>query len=254
MSSLNYESEINYIKNNGLAIFPYPFEKNYKSFAIKVNYSEGFPYVDFFGKEMFFQRSHSVDHIKYYFNSILMEQDINSPHKYCSDSFNVEENDTILDLGVAEGNFSLYYAEKAKKIYLFESNKGWIEALEKSFLPFSNKTKIINKEVSEYSSETKVALDDLEELKNLSLFIKIDVDGAERSVLSGMKDLLKNSKKIKVAICTYHNQEDAQEFESFFKELKFKTEFTPGYMLFYHDKKLKAPFFRKGVLRAWKVD
>ena len=68
------------------------------------------------------------------------------------------------------------------------------------------------------------------------------------------KDLLKYSANIKVAICTYHNQEDAEEFESFFQELNFKTEFTPNYMLFYHDKKLKAPFFRKGVLRAWKVD
>lgn len=249
-----YKKEIDYLKENGLVIFPYPFEKKYRTKEVKVEYLEGFPYVDYFGKDMFFQKSHSTNHVQHYFNSILLEQDLDSPHRYCSDIFTVKESDTILDLGVAEGNFSLYYVEKARKIYLFESSKRWIEALEKSFNPFLSKVEIINKEVADSSTELKIALDDLQELQNQSLFVKIDVDGAERSVLSGMRNLLEKAANIKVAICTYHRQEDATEFEIFFKNLGFETEFTPGFMLFYHDKKLKPPYFRKGVLRAWKAN
>ena len=249
-----FKKEIEYLKENGLVIFPYSFEKKYRTKEVKVEYLDGFPYVDYFGKDMFFQKIHSTNHVQHYFNSILLEQDLDSPHRYCSDIFTVKENDTILDLGVAEGNFSLYYVEKAKKIYLFESSKRWIEALEKSFNPFLSKVEIINKEVADSSAESKIALDDLQELQNQSLFVKIDVDGAERSVLSGMRNLLENATNIKVAICTYHRQEDATEFEIFFKNLGYETEFTPGFMLFFHDKKLKPPYFRKGVLRAWKAN
>ena len=248
-----FKHEIDYLKNNGLVIFPYDFEKKYRNKEVKVYEIDNFSYVDYYGKKMFFQKTHSIDHIKYYYNSILMEQDSDSPHKYCSDLFKVDENDIVLDIGVAEGNFSLFYLEKAKKIFLFEPNKNWVEALKKSFHPFS-KVELIDKEVSDYSSESKIALDDLQELKNQRLFVKIDVDGAERSVLAGMKNLLNNEEKIKVAICTYHNQEDSREFELFFQNLGFQTEFTPGYMLFYHDKKITSPYFRKGVLRAWKVN
>lgn len=248
----NYKDEITYLKNNGLVIFPYLFEKKYRTLDHKIYTLEGLPYVEYFGKKMFFQKFHSNNHIKYYFNSILAEQDLESPHRYCSEFFKVEEGDIILDLGVAEGNFSLYYVDLAKEIYLFESNTKWLDALQKTFEPYSEKVKIVNKRVSNLLSESSIAIDEIKGLSSQTLFVKIDVDGSENEVLSGMIDLLKNSKNIKVAICTYHNQNDAIEFENFFQSLNFQTEFTQGYMLFYHDKNLKYPYFRKGVLRAWK--
>ena len=67
-----------------------------------------------------------------------------------------------------------------------------------------------------------------------------------------MGNLLKKNENIKIAICIYHNQNDAFEFENFFQKLGFETEFSQGYMLFHHDKNLRYPFFRKGVLRVWK--
>lgn len=248
----DYKQEIYYIKENGLVIFPYPFEKNYKNINVKVDLDHGFPTVDYFGKRMFFQKRHSVEHVKYYFKSILQEQDLNSPHRYCTDSFKVEKDDILIDLGVAEGNFSLIHAEIAKKIFLIESNPWWVEALTNSFYPFVDKLVIINKEVSDLSSDSKIALDDIGELKNNNLFIKIDVDGCEFLAIRGMKILLEETENIKVAICTYHKPNDAVEFETFFRELGFTTEFSPGYMLFFHDKDLNKPYFRKGVLRAWK--
>jgi hypothetical protein len=250
----NFRYEISYLKENGLTVFPYPFEKKYKNRDVIVGYEKGMPFVEYFGKRMFFQKSHSVDHIRYYFNSILMEQDLDSPHRYCHSHFQVQSGDTIVDLGVAEGNFSLEHVDRAEKVLLFESNPKWIEALNRTFEPYSDKVEIIHKLVSESSAENKVALDDIRSLKGKPLFIKIDVDGSEGSVLMGMNNLLKENSKIKIAICTYHRQNDSEEFKAFFRKLGFETEFSPGYMLFYHEKKLKAPYFRKGVLRAWKTN
>lgn len=251
-AELNFKSEISYLKENGLTVFPYPFEKKYKNRDVIVGYDKGMQFVEYFGKKMFFQKSHSVEHIKYYFNSILMEQDKDSPHRYCDGQFQVQCGDTIVDLGVAEGNFSLEHVDRAEKVFLFESNPKWVEALKRTFEPYSEKVEIINKEVSESSAENQIALDDIPFLSQRPLLIKIDVDGAEVSVLKGMTKLLKENENIKIAICTYHSQNDSEEFEVFFKDLGFETKFSPGYMLFYHDKKIKRPFFRKGVLRAWK--
>ncbi|WP_144603296.1 FkbM family methyltransferase [Algoriphagus algorifonticola] len=249
-----FENEIEYIKTNGLVIFPYDFEKKYKHNLIEVNRNLEFPFVDFFGKELFFQSGKTDQQLSHYFNSLLAEQDLDSPHLYCTENFKVEINDTIIDLGVAEANFSLMNIDLAKRVYLFESNIKWIEPLQYTFEPYQNKVHIINKFVSAKSSGTSIALDDIDEIKNESLFIKIDVDGEERQVLNGMIDLLKESKRIKVAICTYHKDNDAKEFKFFFEELGFITEFSSGYMLFYHDKKIRKPYFRKGVLRAWKIE
>lgn len=251
-AQLNFKSEISYLKENGLTVFPYPFEKKYKNRDVIIGYDKGLPFVEYFGKRMFFQKSHSTDHIKYYFNSILMEQDEESPHRYCDNKFQVQCGETIVDMGVAEGNFSLEHVNRAEKVFLFESNPKWIEALNRTFEPYSEKVEIINKVVSESSSESMVALDDIPFLKTKPLFIKIDVDGSEIPVLKGMTNLLKENDNIKIAICTYHSQNDAEEFEAFFKDFGFETKFSSGYMLFYHDKKIKRPFFRKGVLRAWK--
>lgn len=247
-------NEIEYLKNNGLVIFPYDFEKKYRHNHIIVNKNLEFPFIDYFGKKLFFQKGKTDSQLSHYFNSLLAEQDEKSPHLYCTEKFNVKFNDIVVDLGVAEANFSLKNIDLAKKVYLFESNSKWIEPLKHTFEPYQNKVHIINKFVSANSSDTSIALDDMDEIKNESLFIKIDVDGEERQVLNGMIDLLKESKKIKVAICTYHKENDAQEFKVFFEDIGFKTEFSTGYMLFYHDKKIRKPYFRKGVLRAWKIE
>lgn len=45
----------------------------------------------------------------------------------------------IADIGSAEGNFSLSNIENVKKVYLFESDKEWIEALEATFRPWRDK-------------------------------------------------------------------------------------------------------------------
>jgi hypothetical protein len=80
----------------------------------------------------------------------------------------------------------------------------------------------------------------------------MDVEGSERAIFKGMEKLLATNKNIRIAVCTYHGYNDAVEFENYFKQLGFKTEFSRGYMLYYFAKDLKPPYLRKGVLRVWR--
>lgn len=241
-----------YIKANGLSIFPHAFSEKYRDFETKLFFENSLPYVFHKDKKLFFKRGWSPNQVNHYYKSIVMEQDDESPHLYCDNHFKVEEGDVLIDLGVAEGNFSIENIDKASKVYLFEKNEIWLEPLKATFTDYKEKVNLINKFVGSENTENTVSLDSYPELINKNLFIKIDVDGAERAVLKGMEKLLLECQTVKIAICTYHSQNDAIEFENHLKERGFETNLTPGYMLFFHDKKIKAPFLRKGVLRAFK--
>lgn len=241
-----------FINKNGLHIFPSPFIFRYNNYSVELYEFNGFHYVLHNGKKLFFRLDWSKDKINEYYKSLLIEQDQKSAHLYCNKYFNVENGDVIIDLGSAEGNFSLDHIYKASRVILFEHNKYWIKPLFKTFEPYNNKVEIINKIAGSKDSETTMAITSLEGLEGKSIFIKIDVDGSEDEVLAGMKKLLVVSKSIKVAICTYHLNDDSIRFEKYFQNLNFQTCFSDGFMLFYHDKKIAKPYLRRGVLRAWK--
>lgn len=63
----------------------------------------------------------------------------------------------------------------------------------------------------------------------------------------------RNVKKIqRAALCTYHNQNDAESIKNFLINEKLKVNFSDGYMLFLYDKNLNEPYLRKGVIIAEK--
>ena len=84
---------------------------------------------------------------------------MNSPHRYLTESFTIGQNDVLADIGAAEGNFSLAVIEKVKKIYIFEYDQEWIEALRATFAPWSDKVEIINKFVSDKNDEYHIRFD-----------------------------------------------------------------------------------------------
>ena len=203
------------------------------------------------GHKMYFKQNWSVLSCKSYLKSLLIEQDYRSPHCYCNQNFNIQNDETLLDIGAAEGNFSLLSINLAKEIFIFEYNNDWFKALTKTFKVFSN-VQIIHKKVDSLTTPNTIALDDMPELFSKKLFIKMDVEGGERSIFKGMEKLLSLNPNIRLAVCTYHGYNDAYEFEKYFREKGFQTEFSTGYMLYYFAKDLKPPFLRKGVLRVWK--
>ena len=158
----------------------------------------------------------------------------------------------MVDVGAAEGNFSLSVVEKADRIFLFETDKQWIEALEATFAPWKEKVTIVNKFVGDQTTGKFIRLDDF--FKDLSgnYFLKVDVEGAESELIQGAENLFTMAKNIKAVICTYHKQNDQYEIDNLLKKRDFTTHFSDGFMLFYYDKKIGPPYFRKGLVRAEK--
>ncbi len=243
---------LEFLLKNPLQVFPYDFTKKYhnRCNVYHDNYT-GLHFVLFEGKKLYFKRSWTVERIQTIFNNLLIEQDDKSPHRYLDDDFSVNKNDTIIDIGVADGNFTLSLIERIKKAYLFESDPEWIEALNATFEPWKEKVQIINKWVSNIDDDTYVTIDNY--FKNIKIdFIKIDVDGFERKLLQGCENILNTYSKLKLAICTYHNQDDAKEFNDYLVKKRFNTSFSHGYMIFYWGK-IKPPYIRRGLIRASKT-
>lgn len=242
---------LDYIVLNGVSYFPYDFQNNYRTDDIKVfnDPDTNFKYVIHQNKKLFFKKSWNEEEIKKYYLSLIVEQDEKSPHKYLTNQFDVEENDVLVDVGVAEGNFSLSVIEKVNKVYMFEADEEWIEAINLTFKPWLDKIEIISKFVSDNNSGNCIKLDDY--FKNIKFnFIKIDVDGAESKLLEGAKNIISRSDSLKIAICTYHKQNDANDFTMLLEKYGFMVSNSDGFMIFYDDKKQFPPFLRRGVLRA----
>lgn len=117
---------LDHIKQNGLEVFNYPFTSKYKDMDVQVFWDNACNlfYVNYKGHKMYMSRKFKNEkEVAAYYKSVLMEQDEDSPHKYLTKDFNVENSDVVVDVGVAEGNFSLDIIDRVKKIYLIETDE-----------------------------------------------------------------------------------------------------------------------------------
>lgn len=251
--SQNYVNELTFLKNENRAwIFPYEFIKkyNYENIVVKFDKSIKLHYVEHLGKKLYFPKDMDKRQVQSTYNSLLLEQDENSPHRYMTKSFTMNPGSIMVDVGSAEGIIALETIESAKFSYIFETEERWIEALEATFFPYKEKVAIINKFVSDKENNYEVTLDSFSKHSD-EIFIKIDVEGAEAKVLKGAEKIL-NRDKTKIVCCTYHKKNDAEEFQQLFEKKKYQTEFSKGYMLLFPDERIEPPYFRKGLIRAWK--
>lgn len=227
-------SVINYIRVNGLDVFNYPFKKKYDEMAVDIIWDDEKKlfYTIHFNRRMYFSKKYEKrKEAEAYYRSILLEQDEQSPHKYLSDSFQVEENDIVVDVGAAEGNFSLEIIDRVKKIYLIESDPDWIEALKLTFSDYiGSKVEIIRGFISSYNELPFITLDSV--IKEPVNFIKMDIEGNEWDGLKGGEELIRRSRDLKLAICSYHSDFDQTLIESFFERMGITHEATEGYMWF----------------------
>jgi hypothetical protein len=204
-------------------------------------------------KRLYFKRSYNKHTVQLVFNGLRIEQDQNSPHCYTDKNFNVEKGDILADIGCAEGFFSLLNIEKVEKVYLFEQDCCWIEALKATFAPWKEKIILIPQFVSDKTTDSEIRLDDyFHGKKDKPTFYKIDVEGAETAVLNGMKSILKQP-LLKIALCTYHHAEDFEKFCRLLKENDFAYQPTNGVMIYQNEiDNMQPPYFRKGLIKAWK--
>ncbi|MGN0370739.1 MAG: FkbM family methyltransferase, partial [Butyrivibrio sp.] len=221
---------VKYIRENELQVFNYDFIKNYdvRNEDVFIDAESGLFYVIYNGKKMFFSRQFKEEsEVREYYQSVLIEQDKMSPHLYIDDRFDVQEGDVVVDAGVAEGNFSLSIIDKVKKIYIFEPDEDWIEALKHTFKQYQDKVVIINKCLSNYINDNTTTID--AEIDEDVDFIKMDIEGEELYALEGSINHLKN-KNIKCSICTYHQEFAYTAISSFLEKSDFSVEHTRGYM------------------------
>lgn len=255
---LNVEEEavLVFLKMNPLHIFPYDFPEKYKAAGIIIEKDEdkGLLFTFWEGKKLFYKNGHQIKKAQTYFNSLLLEQDPNSPHRYLTADFDVKEGDVIVDVGAAEGNFSLSVIEKASQVFLFEVEKDWIKALEATFEPWKEKVTIVQKYVSDVDNSQCIKLDTFFGEKQPVNFIKADVEGAEAQVVNGANDLINRQNDLRIAVCTYHRQTDAQELDDLLKNKGFRNHFSGKYMIFHYGSSniVEPPYLRKAVLRAVK--
>lgn len=256
-----FSKEIAYLKNKKeLAVFPYKWTEKYKINGFKIYKDKDGDYYTTVKnkggcKRLYLCGSNVKLEIAMNYNGLCMEQDKNSPHKYFTEKFYPSDNDIFVDVGTAEGKEALEVADYVSEIHLFEYNKEWINMLKKTFMPYKEKNHIYQKIAGKADSGQYSRLDTILNDRNKQYFIKLDVEGAELEVLNGAQELLKLP-GTKVVAATYHNQNDADDIRTFLEERGFKTEYSNGVMLFIYGKykDLKPPYFRKGVIRAWKHD
>lgn len=242
---------IAYIRRKGAHYFPYSFIEKYNPERVKVYADEGcgLKYVLHNEKRLYFARATSAFNIQRIYTNLLYEQDCKSAHCYQTDTFKVEDGDILVDVGAAEGIFSLTVIEKVKKVYIFEVEERWLEALNETFRPWREKVEIICKYVSDTDSQQTAKLDTvLRDVEKESLFLKLDVEGAEKLVINGANEVLtSDNHKIKAAVCTYHNQADHKELSHIMTGLGYMISTSPGYMLF-KQQNLEPPFLRRGLI------
>lgn len=256
-----YLEEVNYLKTLGsVTPFPYPpTEKQLQEFESGYDFSRKLPYVVHNSKRLYFHKGFTVEAAQNAYKSYIGSENIlgggyrtKCPHQYQSKSHFVKEGDTFFDVGSAEGLFLLDVIDKVEKGYLIDPSEQWREALLATFAPYMDKVEIITKYASDTLSSKEVSIDSCIKGTENGLYIKIDVEGFEKKVLLGASKVLKSDIDVRVACCTYHRQNDAKELSALLKDMGYEIEFSDGYMLFFYDKNISSPYFRKGLLRAFR--
>lgn len=245
---------IDYLKSNPIQVFPYQFTRKYTKESINVflDKNNGLKYVLHDNKKLYFKRSMNEGSIKGLYRGLQIDQDLNSPHLYLTNDFNLNSKDVIADIGCAEGNFTLDNIEKIKKAYLFESDLEWIEALEATFKPWIDKVTIVNKYVTNTDSNKTVNINSFYHKNKDITFFKVDIEGDEQKFLNACEPILNSDLKFKIAICTYHKHNDENDFTKQLISYGFEVKASEGFMIFIYDNLIKEPYLRKGILRASK--
>lgn len=254
-ADLEIKSILKYISQNDFGIFNNCFREKYKYLNVSVQYDEncGMYYVIHQGKRMYFKKSLNTEGaVENYYKSILMEQDEKSPHKYLDRKFTVHSGDVVVDAGVAEGNFALDVIDRVSKIYLIEMDDEWIEALKETFKEYWDKVVFISKYLTSIDDGNYATLDCL--IQEPVNFIKMDLEGNEWDALLGAEKLIKRSKKLQCAICSYHTEYDETLIKAVFIQYGLRCTVTQGYMWFASvgcDGRISTKL-RRGIVRGEK--
>jgi hypothetical protein len=248
VNSIEKKEALSYIKTYGINTFTNDLSREYlpKSIEVFDDNTCKMKYVDWNGKKMYMPKGMCDQQIKEYISFLYSEQDIKSPHSYST--VQIPNGAFIADIGAAEGNFSLDNIEAASKIYIFEANRKWIPALEKTFEPYKDKVIIFNSYVGKLNTLDSYLLGYF----RYPNILKIDAEGAEEEILTA-SSVLKRSEPITIIAAAYHNGDDDINLERIFSSNGFDVRFTKGFLMFLYKIRLTNPILRRGLCIATKA-
>jgi len=204
-------------------------------------------------RKMYYPRDENFFNYKgeKFVNGLMDEQMPTSPHLYIKGEHKVNAGDIVIDAGVCEGNFALRYVDICSKMYLFESDKRWLEPLNQTFKNYRDKVEIIPRFLSNVTDEKNITIDDaLPDFHGEKIFLKMDIEGAETLALRGAEKILTNN-KVKASICSYHNADDLIRIKGILQKYGYRTSTSAGWMVFVYDMRIfDTADFRKGIVYA----
>ena len=233
-----------FIGKHGITSYPYPYSLEYENRKIVVltDDTEGLPYVMHNERKLYFPTIFDQNKIKMLYLSLITEQDARSAHRYVA-SYDELKGKTLLDIGAAEGIFSLDTIELVEHVYLFEYEKFWQKPLKATFKPWLHKVTIVENYVGDNTEGVFITIDDfMKDKPKDNIFLKMDIEGAEQSALKGALRTLKNGKNMNVAVCTYHKPDDPKAISELLVSLGYTYQFTDG--MLYWGKRLSKALIR----------
>jgi hypothetical protein len=243
-----------YVVSNGIHMFPYEFRLKYASEAVKVYLDEniGYPYVLVNAGRVYFPKESKEADIQSEVATALMEQDEKSPHRYLSENTKLKPDDVAVLVGASDGIFCLNIVNRIRKAYLFEPDDRWEIPLKYTFAPYNGKVEVVKKFISSIDKDDKISLDTFFSKRGECVnYIQADIEGGEKDLLIGARNLLKN-RNMQLSICCYHREKDEKELSEMLLRHGFRVEYSAGYMLMWMQVPCRKPFFRKGIIYASK--
>jgi hypothetical protein len=234
-----------FMGKHGLTSYPYSYMLEYQKQDIKVERNEALnlPYVNHHGNKLYFPEFYSDKKVKKEYRALITEQDIRSAHRYVR-SYSELMGRVLVDVGAAEGIFSLDTIELTKRVILVECLEHWQKPLRATFAKWLDKVTFVKKFVGNKSGGNFATIDEiLADVKKENLFIKMDIEGAERMALEGAKQTLMTGRNIQLAVCTYHRINDPEYMATLLSGYGYSFEFSDGLM--YWNKRVS-----KGVIRC----
>lgn len=206
-------------------------------YITNISYFDGFIVVSFhrIGDKLYWPRKYNINNL---YQVSAETFDKNDWHYYEYKTTKVLNGDIVLDLGAAEGLFSLSIIKRCKKVIIIEPNNLFYHALEKTFRKYipqkvelfkyavgdkDSVVELINHSISssiiEAGGNVKMTtLDNLLHNKGRITYIKADLEGYEMNMLKGASHIIRDYRP-KMAISCYHQENDYREIINLVKEL-----------------------------------
>jgi hypothetical protein len=247
---------VEFLESAPIDIFPYRFRQVPRGDRPSVEFDadRDLHFVMHEGHRLYWRPERKAKRVPGDYVGLLTEQNVQSPHRYLTDEFDVDEEDVIADVGCAEANFTLEVIDRIRHAYLFEADPRWITALEATFAPWKDKVTIVPSMVGSRTESDTIALDDYFADKQPPTFLKLDVEGHEADVLRGAASIIESCPSMQAAVCTYHRQEDLEILTNLLEELGMTARPSRGYMLLHRSEDFAEPYFRRGLVRANRED